>query len=271
MNTTSIPHKLQTNHANIQQTTTRSATTVNLLFKRILVSACFAAMCLFLSGCGSSDSDKKSKTIRLPKGVTIEMVLTPVGWFGKYEVTQAQWEAVMGTNPSEFAGANNPVENVSWNYVQAFLLKLNSLSSVKRSGLVFRLPTCTEWRCACLAGATGDYCLLADGTEISEDTIDRVAWHKGNSNNKTHPVGQKEPNAFGLYDMNGNVQEWTQDKYEVINPGSRVGHNPVTFGGGFTLGGVICTAYSPGYSSPDYTSNDQGFRLIADVMTNADQ
>ena len=129
---------------------------------------------------------------------------------GKTEVTQAQWEAVMGENPSEFKGTDNPVEKVSWNDCQEFLEKLNALPEVMKSGLVFRLPTEKEWMYACRAGATGDYCKLADGTEISEDTLGTVAWFDGNSDGKTHPVSQKEPNAFGLYDMHGNVWEWMQ-------------------------------------------------------------
>ena len=133
---------------------------------------------------------------------------------GKYEVTQAQWQAVMGENPSEFKGSENPVENVSWDDCQEFLKKLNALSSVKKSGLTFRLPTEKEWNYACRAGATGagvdgGYCKLADGTEITKHTLGQVAWFEDNSDGKSHPVGQKQPNAFGLYDMYGNVWEWT--------------------------------------------------------------
>lgn len=130
---------------------------------------------------------------------------------GKYEVTQAQWEAVMGRNPSASwnKGADNPVGNISWSDCQEFLKKLNNLSPVMESGLVFRLPTEEEWEYACRAGATGKYCKLADGTEITTETLGQVAWFEGNSGNHMHPVGQKKPNAFGLYDMHGNAQEWT--------------------------------------------------------------
>ena len=128
---------------------------------------------------------------------------------GKFEVTQALWFAVMGKKPSEFKGADLPVENVSWNDCQEFLKKLNARPEVKASGRTYRLPTVDEWEFACRAGATGDYCKLADGTEITENTLDDVAWFEDNSDWKTHPVGQKKPNAFGLYDMQGNVGEWT--------------------------------------------------------------
>ena len=128
---------------------------------------------------------------------------------GKTEVTQAQWESIMGENPSHFKGENNPVESVSWDDCQSFLSILNSIPAVKDSGLTFRLPTEDEWEYACRAGATGDYCKLANRTEITEDTLGQVAWFHDNSDGKTHPVGQKQPNAFGLYDMLGNVTEWT--------------------------------------------------------------
>ncbi len=173
---------------------------------------------------------------------------------GKYEVTQAQWAAVMGNNPAKFKGADNPVENVSWNDCQEFLRKLNALPEVKASGLVFRLPTDAEWEYACRAGATGKYCKLADGTEITEDTLGRVAWYKDNSDDKTHPVGQKEPNAFGLYDMQGNVSEWTSTADGVF----RV----VSGGGWHYLAGGCESSDRPWYSFA-VRLDVFGFRLCA--------
>ena len=121
---------------------------------------------------------------------------------GKYEVTQAEWEAVMGSNPSSFKGANLPVEMVSWNDIQEFLTKLN-----QKTGKQYRLPKEAEWEYACYGGSQTEYC--------GSNDINAVAWYGGNSGNKTHPVGQKQANGYGLYDMSGNVWEWMDDCYNA--------------------------------------------------------
>ena len=134
---------------------------------------------------------------------------------GKYEVTQLQWTHVMGNNPSEHMstqiGSRNsgerPVDNVSWNDCQEFFKEFNALPEVKKTGLIFRLPTAEEWVYACRAGAAEGVCKLADGTEIAKRKISDVAWI--DTENQTKPVGMKMPNAFGLFDMIGNVSEWT--------------------------------------------------------------
>ena len=176
---------------------------------------------------------------------------------GKYEVTQEQWEAVMGENPSDIKGPNNPVENVSWEDCKKFLEKLNSMPEVKKSGLTFRLPTEIEWEYACRAGSMGDYCKLADGKEITESTLDEVAWYKGNSDSKTHPVGQKKPNAFGLYDMHGNVWEWCEDLCGAGNS------RRVFRGGSWLYSSRFCMAGHRGRLSPDFRGRSFGFRLAA--------
>ncbi len=232
----------------------------------------------------SSKSQVETKVCALPGGVKLEMVHVEPGsfmmvmgegnekhrervtqgfWLGKYEVTQAQWEAVMGENPSSFKGADLPVENVSWDDCQKFLKNLNALPEVKKSGLTYRLPTEKEWEYACWAGSTGAYCRLANGMEITENTLGEVAWYDYNSEGKTHSVGQKKPNAFGLYDMHGNVWEWCEDLYEAGDS------DRVYRGGGWRDDSGSCWAGARGCThNPDPRSYDLGFRLAASPDVN---
>ena len=126
-----------------------------------------------------------------------------------------------------------------------------------RTGLCFDLPTEAQWEYACRAGSTGNYCRLADGIEITADTLGKVAWYADNSGNKTHPVGQKKPNAFGLYDMHGNVWEWCEDLYSAGDS------YRVIRGGGWYYGSRGCAAGLRSYDFPDYRFNSVGFRLAA--------
>lgn len=236
----------------------------NVMMTRQIGIAALAAL-VMVAGCGKkkgTDDVRKEDSRSADKEVILsivkDMVSIPGRSFkmGKYEVTQAQWQAVMGENPSIF-GDLNPVETVSWDDCRKFLEKLNSMPEVKASGLTFRLPTEKEWEYACRAGSTGDYCKLADGTEITSDTLGEVAWYRDNSDYKTHPVGQKKPNAFGLYDMHGNVQEWCEDLY-------RAGLSLRVFrGGGWRGSSRGCTAGSRYVNGPDFRNGFLGFRLAA--------
>jgi len=180
---------------------------------------------------------------------------------GKYPVTQAQWEAVMGSNPSDCKGADRPVELVSWNQVQEFLKELNE----ERDGYRYRLPTEAEWEYAARAGTTGDYA----------PELDALAWYAANSGGETHPVGQKGPNGWGLYDMLGNVWEWCQDWYgadyyktsPAVDPrGPESGKFRVVRGGSWSDVPWLLRASGRGWVGPGVWSDDLGFRCVREVI-----
>jgi formylglycine-generating enzyme required for sulfatase activity len=139
---------------------------------------------------GSPESDKN----RFDDENQHEVEITEDFEIGKYQVTQKEWTEVMKANPSSFVNPNNPVENVSWDDAQEFIQKMND----KNDGYTYRLPTEAEWEYAC--GET-------------PKNIDAHAWYYKNSDSMPHPVGEKLPNKNGLYDMLGNVWEWTMDWY----------------------------------------------------------
>jgi len=189
-------------------------------------------------------------------------VSVPGFYMSKYEITQAQWQAVMGSNPSGFRGDTRPVESVSWNEATEYCKRLSLLT-----GHQYRLPTEAEWEYACRAGTTGPYAGM----------LDKLAWYSANSGAQTHPVGQAQPNGFGLYDMHGNVWEWCQDVDHENYDGAPTDGSAWLRGGDQTRrvlrGGawnnnanLLRSAYRGASISPgkaDYV----GFRVVAEPRT----
>ena len=209
-------------------------------------------------------------------------------YIGMYEVTQAQWQAVVGSNPSYFKGENRPVEQVSWDDVQTFLQKLNA----QNDGYVYRLPSEAEWEYAARAGTTADYAGNLDqiawyGNNSGNNPLDAVAIYAKDSANyykrimenggQTHPVGQKQPNAFGLYDMHGNVWEWCQDYYQESYAGApsdgsawlrgKESKYRVLRGGSWVGGAGYLRSAVRGRSEPGNRLYIFGFRVVADART----
>ncbi|MGH9831408.1 MAG: caspase, EACC1-associated type [Blastocatellia bacterium] len=197
--------------------------------------------------------------------------VTILGFYiGKYQITQAQWEAVMGKNPSYFKGYLKnffkgyfkgdpalPVENVPWNDAKQFCEKLAQMT-----GKAYRLPSEAEWEYACRAGTTGDYA----------GDLDAMAWYGDNSGSKTHPVGQKQPNAFGLYDMHGNVWEWCEDVWHDSYKGALTDGSAwlsggdsirrVLRGGSHRNNARFCRSAYRNHIDARNFSNNVGFRVV---------
>lgn len=179
-------------------------------------------------------------------------------YIGQTEVTQALWEAVMGSNPSGHKGDNLPVEQVSWNDCQEFIQKLNQLT-----GKQFRLPTEAEWEYAARGGRKSRGCKYAGDNDIGA-----VAWYTGNSGNETHPVATKQANELGIYDMSGNVCEWCSDWYGDYQSSSQSdpqgpssGFNRVIRGVGYYCIAEVCRVSYRSYGTLGYRFNDLGLRL----------
>ena len=181
------------------------------------------------------------------------VTLTHGFWMLETEVTQKMWLSVMKENPSKLRGAARPVENVSWEDCQEFLRRLNI------SGLTVSLPTEAQWEYACQAG----------GTDIDVDDLKKMGWYNKNADGKTHPVGKKKPNKWGLYDMYGNVWEWCQDWYSddthssVTDPaGPKKGSHRVTRGGSWHSDAGDCRSDYRGKDSADTKGSNLGVRII---------
>jgi formylglycine-generating enzyme required for sulfatase activity len=222
----------------------------------------------FMMGSPASDPDHFNDEIQ-------HRVTVSAFYMGKYEVTQKEYQEMMGTNPSRFKGDNLPIENVTWfeaveycnrrsqreGLTPAYMISGTSVTW-NRSANGYRLPTEAEWECACRAGTTTAF---NTGASINNN----AGWYDANSSNRTHPVGEKSANAWGLYDMHGNVWEWCWDWYEAayssgaqtdpVGPSS--GSNRVVRGGGWDSPATLArSAYRS--SVPPSSRIDMGFRVV---------
>jgi formylglycine-generating enzyme required for sulfatase activity len=229
---------------------------------------------MFLMGSNDGNSDEKP----------VHMVhISRPFYLGKYEVTQAQWQPVMGHNPSQFKGdSHRPVEQVSWDDVQEFIRRLNT----KESGARYRLPTEAEWEYAARAGSTTAYSF---GDGVSQ--LGQYAWCDSNAVVTTYSIGRLQPNAWGLHDMHGNVSEWVQDWYASYDPetagqlcshsssdgrsyytscftdpvGPLSGSGRVVRGGSWYSKARFCQSACRSFYAPSTRINDVGFRLLRDI------
>jgi formylglycine-generating enzyme required for sulfatase activity len=239
---------------------------------------------------------KKEQSMTFTNSIAMEFMLIPAGEFtmgpdeykkeqsvhkvkipapfylGIYPVTQCEWNAVMGFNPSSFKGDDLPVEQVSWDDVRKFIIRLNKKEGTMR----YRLPSEAEWEYACRAGSTTRYSFGDDESELDE-----YAWYIRNSGLKTHPVGQKKPNPWGLYDMHGNVWEWVQDTLDedcnsaptFVIPGFSADgvdwhlYRPdrIFRGGSWNRNARCCSSNYRCSSTPPLRDSTLGFRLVRDA------
>ena len=204
---------------------------------------------------GSPEDDPDRVSDETPRRVQI----TKPFYLGIYEVTQEQYEKVMGENPSRFKDPSRPVEQVSWKDATAFCAKLSETE--RRS--TYRLPTEAEWEYACRAGTTTRH-------SFGDDLDPQYAWFRDNSDGGSHPVGQKRPNAWGLYDMHGNVREWCRDRYassyqadpSTVDPaGPATGSNRVARGGGWYVTPEYCRSANRDKYAPIDRFLNLGFRV----------
>jgi len=193
-----------------------------------------------------------------------QVTLTKAFEIAVYELTQEQASKVTEVNPSRFKGLQNPVEEVSWNEAVAFCQKLSELPAEKKAGYVYRLPTEAEWEYACRAGTTTKYSFGDSDSELGD-----YAWYDRISDKRTHPVGQKKPNAWGLYDMHGNVWEWCLDWHggypsgAVTDPtGPSSGSLRVLRGGSWLHSSVSCLSANRRRGTPADRLWGLGFRVV---------
>jgi formylglycine-generating enzyme required for sulfatase activity len=217
----------------------------------------------FMMGCNPEVGNKWCRDNEKPQH---RVIISKSFFLGQYEVTQGQWMEMMDNNPSHYKGRNRPVENVSWNDVQEFIQRLNE----KEGRDKYRLPTEAEWEYAARAGTTSIYSF---GNDVAD--IEKYAWYVRSSRGKSrrpYPVGHKNPNPWGLYDMHGNVWEWVYDWYDseyyahvdlendVRGPSN--GNARVFRGGGSNSHFMDLRTTTRGSAEPDKRYDYIGFRLV---------
>jgi formylglycine-generating enzyme required for sulfatase activity len=192
-------------------------------------------------------------------------------WMGKYEVTQGEYLAVTGSNPSWFTGdTNRPVQVVSWYDATSYCATLTQrerLAGRIATNSVYRLPTEAEWEYACRAGTSDRR--FSYGNDLGYTSLGNYAWYDANSGNTAHPVGQKLPNPWGLHDMHGNVYEWCQDWHGLYQGGIALdpqgpasGSDRVFRGGGWGSDGRYCRSADRRTGGPSFGRGDVGFRVV---------
>jgi formylglycine-generating enzyme required for sulfatase activity len=210
----------------------------------------------FMMGSEDNDNEKPVHTV----------IIKDSFYLGKYPVTQKQWKMVMGNNPSYSKGEDLPIESVTWNDVQAFIRELNKKEGTDK----YRLPSEAEWEYACRAGTQTRYFFGDDESKLNE-----YAWYDKNSGSKIHPVGQKKPNFWGLYDIHGNVVEWVQDKWQSKYDGAPSDGGAwedgdcsyrIYRGGGCENSAMLCRSASrAGLDCGNSFINAMGFRLLREL------
>ncbi len=226
---------------------TRFLNSVGMSFRRVPAGT-------FMMGAAQGQADEQP-----PHPVT----LTRPFFIGTHEVTQRQWQALMGENPSAFPSHDSPVEQISWHDAQRFIAALNVREGTDR----YRLPTEAEWEYAARAGSPAAFSYGDDPA-----TLEAFAWFSFNASGRTHSVGRKRPNAFGLADVHGNVWEWVQDTYDPNYYRRRTEEDPtgppaslgprVIRGGGWASIEMDLRLANRGFARPDFRSPFLGFRLV---------
>ena len=247
--TNPAPRRNSTHHSSSTSSTVSLSAELNKLINNMV----YVSGGTFTMGATSEQGSDVSSDEKPTHSVTLSSY-----YICKYEVTQALWQAVMGSNPSFFKGDNLPVEYVSWNDCQTFINRLNSYT-----GRNFRLPTEAEWEFAARGGNNSRHYKYSGSNYIGD-----VAWYTDNSGCRTHPVGTKQTNELGLYDMSGNVWEWCSDwfgsysSYSQSNPeGANSGSRRVDRGGSWSFDAGCCRSSDRDCDTPGDRVIDLGLRL----------